>query len=150
MTDEPQPTVRLSVGSASLLVAVTGAAGALNTALAAFLLKDPFGAGVGPIADDLLRVRHGGIVALAAAAEASSSAEVLDLDPVAEAALGTVDNALWLALRALEGIRRLDLGPSAEAEVERFRDTLEALAELAPGAARRGPAPTSGETAERC
>ncbi len=136
MTDEPIPIVRVSLESASRLAAATGAAGALNTAVASFLLGDPFHLGVGEVAAELTRVRDAGLSAVRAAQVASAAEDGIDLDLVAEAAGETVDGALWLALRWLEGVRRLGLEPSAEAEVERLQGAVEAIAPLLSGAER--------------
>ncbi len=138
MAEEPQPIVRVSLESATALAAVTGAAGTLNTALASFLLGDPFRAGGGDVGGELTRRRNAGIAAISAAAVASDSDEVLDLDLVAEAAVETANDALWLVLRCLDGARRLGLEPFAEPEVERLREVVEAIAELLPRAAPRG------------
>ena len=128
--DEPQPTVRVSVESGILLASAMGAAGALNTALASFLLSEP---SVREDHAELTRVRNAGVWAITTAYEASDSDQVLDLDLVAAAALDTVRDALWLAHRALEVVRRRDVGPWSEAEVERLAGTIEAIAELVPG-----------------
>ncbi len=154
MAEASLPFVRVSLESATALAAVTGAAGALNTALASFLLGDPFGDGDGEAHGDgdgkLTRVRIAGVTAVSAAAVAADSDKVLDLDLVAEAAVETVDDALWLVLRCLDGVRRLGVGSPAEREVERLQGTVEAIAELLPLAAPRGSAAPSGETPERC
>ncbi len=136
MAEEPQPIVRVSLESGTVLAAVTGAAGALNTALAGFLLGDPFRAGDGDVRGELTRVRNAGVAAITAAAVASDSDEVLELDLVAEAALKTVDDTLWLVLRCLDGVR--GLGSFAEGDVERLREVVEKIAELLPRAVPRG------------
>ena len=138
MADEPVPTVRVTLESASILAAATGAAGALNTALATFLLGEPFGVGADNVRAELTSVRNAGVAAITAAAQASESEVELDLDRVAAAAFGTVEGALWLVLRCLDGVRRLGPGPLAEGDVERLRETVESIAELLPRPAPRG------------
>ena len=135
MADEQQPTVRVSPASAAVLATATAAAGALNTALATFHLGNPFGRGklAGDVTAELTRVGNAGVSALRAVEVALSLEDEIDLDLVAESALETVGDALWLVVRSLEGVLRLGVGPSAERQVESLREAVEALAELLPG-----------------
>ncbi len=133
MADEPIPTVRVSPSSGSVLAASMAAVGALNTALASFLLGDPFRVGIEEVDAGLTRVRNRGITAIVGTEVASATDELLDLDLVAEAGLETVDGLLWLAVRCLEMARRAGVGPGLEPEVERLQETVVAIAELLPG-----------------
>ncbi len=149
MTDKPRPTVRVSLGSASLLAAATAAAGTLNTALASFLLGKPFGVGPDDVRAELTRVRNAGVAAISAAAEASESEAELDLDRVAAAAFDTVEGALRLALRSVEVVRRAGVGPWTDGELEGLQETVEAIAELLPGRGQEPGRQPSGAMAGR-
>ncbi len=129
------PTVRLSLHSASVLATASGALGALDTAVAGFLLGDPLNV-VGDRYAELTALRLAGIRAIKAAKVASDSEEEVDLDLVAEALLEAVRGALTLALRCLEMARRTDLGPGVETRAEGLAGTVETIAELLPGAER--------------
>ena len=138
MADDPQPTVKVSPGSAALLTAATVTAGTLNTVVACFLLADPVRVGGDGVAQELLSVRNASLAAIAAAAAVAETAEEVDLDRVAHAAAETARGALSLAFRWLEVFRRRgELGPLAEAEVERMEGILQALGEMLPGALGR-------------
>ncbi len=132
---EAQPRVRVSLESASRLAAATAATGALNTALASFLLRDPFGVGVSDLAADLQRLRDAGVSMLRAVEVATAAEEGLDLDLVAEAAVEAVGDALALVDRYLEVARRIGVKAGAEREVERLGETVEGIGELLAGGA---------------
>ncbi len=98
----------------------------------------------------LRRVRNGGLAAVKSVEEALATADDLDLDVVAEVVVERVDGGLWLALRGLDMVRRLGVGPSADAELERLQGTVEAIVGLLPGTAAGGSPAASGEAAGRC
>ena len=133
MPEETQPTIRVTLESASLLAAATAAAGTLNTALATFLLGEPFGVGADSVRAELTSARDAGLAAISAAAQVSESKAELDLDLVAAAAFDTMEDALGLVLRSLAVVRRAGVGRSTERQLEQLRGTVEGIVKVMAG-----------------
>lgn len=126
MAEDPQPTVKVSFHSATLLARSTAALGTLNAAVADFLRGDPFrtDAGVGRAAAELSRAGQAGVAALGTVGEVSATVEELDLDRVAAAADDVTGGALLLAFHCLQVVRRTGLRRLAESEVDTLEEIL--------------------------